>query len=30
MITAKIGNNTINCYDGKYSKEELKTWASKI
>lgn len=29
MITAKIGNNTINCYDGKYSKEELKTWASK-
>ena len=24
MLTAKIGNNDINCYDGKYSKEELK------
>lgn len=29
MITAQIGENIINCYDGKYSKEELKTWASK-
>ena len=29
MVTAKIGNNDINCYDGKYSKEELKTWANK-
>ena len=29
MLTAKINNNLINCYDGKYSKEELKAWASK-
>ena len=29
MLTAKINNNLINCYDGKYSKEELKSWASK-
>lgn len=29
MLTAKIGSNDINCYDGQYSKEELKTWASK-
>lgn len=29
MLTAKISNNDINCYDGKYSKEELKTWANK-
>lgn len=29
MLTAKIGSNDINCYDGKYSKEDLKTWASK-
>lgn len=29
MLTAKIRNNIINCYDGKYSKEELKAWASK-
>ena len=29
MLTAKINNNLINCYDGKYSKEDLKTWASK-
>jgi len=29
VLTAKIGNNDINCYDGKYSKKELKTWANK-
>ena len=29
MLTAKIGNNIINCYEGKHSKEELKTWARK-
>lgn len=29
MITAQVGDNIINCYDGKYSKEELKKWASK-
>ena len=29
MLTAKINNNLINCYDGKYYKEDLKTWASK-
>lgn len=29
IITAKLGNNIINCYDGKYSKDELKTWTNK-
>ena len=29
MLTAKIGNNIINCFDNKYSKEELKMWAKK-
>lgn len=29
MVTAQIGEKIINCYDGKYSKEELKTWAGK-
>ena len=29
MITCKIGENIINCYDGEYSKEQLKAWSSK-
>lgn len=29
MLTAKLGNNTINCYDGTYSTENLKQWAKK-
>lgn len=29
MITCKVGENIINCYDGTYSKEQLKKWASK-
>lgn len=29
MITCKLGENTINCYDGAYSKEQLKKWAKK-
>lgn len=29
MLTAKIGNNIINYFDNKYSKEELKMWAKK-
>ena len=29
MLTCKLGNNIINCYDGKLSKEELKKWSNK-
>lgn len=29
MITCKVGENIINCYDGKNNKEQLKKWASK-
>jgi competence protein CoiA len=29
MITCKLGDNTINCYDGVHDKETLKKWASK-
>lgn len=29
MITCKVGENIINCYDGNHSKEQLKKWASK-
>lgn len=29
MLTCKLGNQIINCYDGTYSKEQLKKWATK-
>lgn len=29
MITCKVGENIINCYDGIHSKEQLKKWAGK-
>ena len=29
MITAKLKDNIINCYDNKYTKETLKKWAEK-
>lgn len=29
MLTGKIGNEIINCYDGTRSKEQLKNWAKK-
>lgn len=29
MITCKVGENIINCYDGIHDKEQLKKWASK-
>jgi len=29
MITCKVGENIINCYDGNYNKEELKKWSNK-
>lgn len=29
MLTAKLGEKTINCFDGKLDKETLKKWASK-
>ena len=29
MLTCKLGNTIINCYDGKYSKESLKEWSAK-
>lgn len=29
MVTAKIGDKDINCFDGRYSKDELKMWAEK-
>lgn len=29
MITAKIGDKSINCYDGELNKETLKKWANK-
>jgi competence protein CoiA len=29
MITCKVGDNIINCYDGTYNKEQLKNWATK-
>lgn len=29
ILTCKIGNNTINCYDGTHGKEQLKKWAKK-
>lgn len=29
MLTGKIGNKIINCYDGSYEKDELKNWSKK-
>lgn len=29
ILTCKLGNETINCYDGIHDKEQLKKWASK-
>lgn len=29
MITCKVGENIINCYDGIHNKEQLKKWADK-
>lgn len=29
MLTCKLGENIINCYDGKLSKEQLKKWSNK-
>ena len=29
MITAKIGEKIVNCFDGEHSRETLKTWADK-
>ncbi len=29
MLTAKLKDNIINCYDGAHSRETLKTWAGK-
>lgn len=29
MITAKIGEQYVNCFDGEHSRETLKTWAEK-
>lgn len=29
MLTCKVGDKIINCYDGTYNKEQLKKWANK-
>lgn len=29
ILTCKLGNEIINCYDGTHNKEQLKKWASK-
>lgn len=29
ILTCKLGNEIINCYDGTHDKEQLKIWASK-
>lgn len=29
ILTCKLGNEIINCYDGRHNKEQLKKWASK-
>lgn len=29
MLTCKLGDSIINCYDGAHSKETLKSWANK-
>lgn len=29
ILTCKLGNEIINCYDGLHNKEQLKKWASK-
>ena len=26
MLTCKVGNTIINCFDGKYDKHTLKKW----
>lgn len=29
MITCKLGDNIINCYDGSHDRDQLKKWANK-
>lgn len=29
MLTCKVGNQTINCFDGTYDKYQLKKWSDK-
>lgn len=29
ILTCKLGNEIINCYDGTHDKEQLKKWAKK-
>ena len=29
ILTCKLGNEIINCYDGTLNKEQLKKWASR-
>src|SRR5574344_1461747 len=29
IVTCKLGNEIINCYDGTHNKEQLKKWSSK-
>lgn len=29
ILTCKVGDKIINCYDGTYNKEQLKKWADK-
>lgn len=29
MITCKIGENIVNCFDGKYDRDTLKKWSKK-
>lgn len=29
MLTAKVGNEIINCYDGTHTYETLKKWSKK-
>lgn len=29
ILTCKLGNEIINCYDGTHNKEQLKKWSSK-
>lgn len=29
ILTCKLGNEIINCYDGTHNKEQLKKWAAK-
>ena len=29
ILTAKLGNESINCYDGKFDRDTLKKWSTK-